>query len=186
MDFVYSQKFTSRSQYNMKIMYIDAQNIHKSTQDMWRTIDWDLFLSYSKKKFDIDSIKIFFGYVARYETLYKHLRELWYDVIFKETMILPNGDIKGNVDIDIAIHSVLDLVEWGLQKFYLATGDWDYNTLVDLLRKRGVLWRVLIPHREKASKLLKRSAWPDVQVLEDIRYFIEKKNPVTQGEQDSS
>lgn len=170
----------------MKIMYIDAQNIHKSTQDVWRIIDWWTFLSYSKQKFDLDKIKIFFGYVAKYETFYKQLQLLWYEVIFKETMILPNGEIKGNVDIDIAIHSILDLVEGWLIKAYLVTWDWDYNTLVDLFRKRDVLWRVLIPHRDKASKLLKRSAWPHVQVLEDLRYFIEKKNPVTRGEQDSS
>ena len=170
----------------MKVMYIDAQNIHKSTQDIWRTIDRALFFWYAKRKFEINTVKIFFWYVSRYETLYKHLREIWYEVIFKETMILPNWDIKGNVDIDVAIHSILDLVELNLKSAYLVTGDGDYNTLVDLFRKRDCLWRVLIPHRDKASKLLKKSAWPHIQVLEDLRFFIEKKNPVTQGEQDSS
>jgi hypothetical protein len=45
---------------------------------------------------------------------------------------------------------------------------------------------VLIPHRNKASKLLKKAAGPDIQVLEDLRYFIEKKNPDTLSGQDSS
>lgn len=161
----------------MHILYIDAQNIHKSTQEMGRIIDWWEFLAYTQRKFNINTAKIFFGYVAKYETLYQQLRTLWYEIIFKETMILPNGDTKWNVDIDIAIHSILDVVEWWLSKAYLASGDGDYNTLVDFWRKRDVLGRVLIPHREKASKLLKKSAWPDIQVLEDIRYFIEKKNP---------
>jgi hypothetical protein len=40
----------------------------------------------------------------------------------------------------------------------LVTGDGDYNTLVDLLKQRNKLGRVLIPHRDKASKLLKKSA----------------------------
>jgi uncharacterized LabA/DUF88 family protein len=92
-------------------------------------------------------------------------------------MTLPNGEIKGNVDIDIAIHCILDLLEGGLVKAYLATGDGDYNTLVNLLRQRNTLGRVLVPHREKASKLLKKSAGPGIQVLEDLRFFIEKKNP---------
>lgn len=69
---------------------------------------------------------------------------------------------------------MLDIFEWWLQKVYLVTWDWDYNTLVDLLKNRNLLWRVLIPNRKKASKLLKKSAWADIQVLEDIRYFIEK------------
>lgn len=100
-------------------------------------------------------------------------------------MILPNGETKRNVDIDIAIHSILDVVEWGLTKAYLVSGDGDYNTLVHFFRQRGVLGRVLIPHREKASKLLKKATWPDIQVLEDLRFFIEKKNPEPE-EQDFS
>jgi hypothetical protein len=36
-------------------------------------------------------------------------------------MLLPNGEIKGNVDIDIAMHSILDVVEGGLTKAYLIT-----------------------------------------------------------------
>lgn len=167
------------------VVYIDAQNIHKSTQDVWWTIDWKEFFDYMKRKFEVNIIKIFLGYVERYETLYTKLRDAWYEIVFKETMLLPDWNIKWNVDIDIAIHAILDLVEWWLKKAYLVTGDWDYNILVKLFRDREVLWRVFIPHRDKASKLLKKAAWPHVQVLEDIRYFIEKKNPDSE-EQDSS
>ena len=78
---------------------------------MGRMIDRESFLGYSKKKFEIDTAKIFFGYIPRYETFYKELRQQGYEVVFKETMILPNGETKGNVDIDIAIHGVLDTVE---------------------------------------------------------------------------
>ncbi|MCQ4142265.1 MULTISPECIES: hypothetical protein [unclassified Chryseobacterium] len=74
-------------------------------------IDRKSFFLYTQKKFNIHKAKIFFGYVSQYETLYKQLRSHGYEVIFKETMVLPNGDIKGNVDIDIAIQGVLDVVE---------------------------------------------------------------------------
>ena len=67
------------------------------------------------------------------------MRDIGYTVIFKETLILPNGDIKGNVDIDIAIQVLLDLLEGELSSAYLVTGDGDYNTLVDLLKKRNKL-----------------------------------------------
>ncbi|MDR2411423.1 MAG: hypothetical protein LBD88_02320 [Candidatus Peribacteria bacterium] len=60
----------------MKIIYIDAQNIHKSTQEVGWTIDWEAFLLYVKRKFAIDKAKIFFGYLFKYETLYKQLRVL--------------------------------------------------------------------------------------------------------------
>jgi len=170
----------------MKIMYIDAQNVHRSTQDVWWIIDWSLFYDYVQHKFGPVVVKIFFWYIARYETLYSQLRKIGYEVVFKETMILPNGEIKGNVDIDIAIITMLDLCEQWLVTAYLVTWDGDYNTLVHLLRERWVLGRVLIPHRDKASKLLKKAAWPDIQVLEDIRYFIEKKNSAVQDKQSNS
>lgn len=56
-------------------------------------------------------MKIFFGHVAKYEYLYRELRSYGYKVIFKETLVLPSGEIKGNVDIDIAISVLLDLFE---------------------------------------------------------------------------
>lgn len=158
-----------------KIAYIDAQNVHKAIQELWWFLDWWLLFSYLKNKFEVSEVKIFFWYVQRHETLYTSLRKIWYTVVFKETLILPNGQIKWNVDIDIAIVATLDLLEWGLEKMYLLTGDGDYNSLVDLFKKREKLGRVLIPNRQQASKLLKKSAWPDIQALEDLRFFLEKR-----------
>jgi len=158
----------------MKVVYIDSQNIHKAIEELWWIIDWELFYEYMIKKFEVEEIKIFFWYMKKYDSFYTRLEQIWYKVIHKETLVLWNWTIKWNVDIDIAIQVMLDIFEWWLQKVYLVTWDWDYNTLVDLLKSRQLLWRVLIPNRKKASKLLKKSAWPDIQVLEDIRYFIEK------------
>jgi len=159
----------------MKIVYIDSQNIHKWIEELWWYIDWELFYIYMKRKFWVDKIKIFLWYVLKYKRFYEKLNNIWYDIVFKDTLILPNWTIKWNVDIDIAIQCMLDIFEWDLEKAYLITWDWDFNSLVDLLKNRNLLWRVLIPNRKKASKLLKKSAWPDIQILEDIKYFIEKK-----------
>lgn len=158
----------------MKVVYIDSQNIHKAIEELWWIIDWELFYQYLVKKFEVQEIKIFLWYIKKYEKFYSQLKEVWYQVIYKETMVLENGTIKWNVDIDIAIHVMLDMFEWWLQKAYLVTWDWDYNTLVDLLKSKNLFGRVLVPNRKKASKLLKKSAWPDIQIIEDIRYFIEK------------
>jgi hypothetical protein len=89
----------------MKVVYIDAQNIHKATQDIGWKIDWELFFLYMKRKFEVVEVKIFFWYVPKYKHLYEFLRKIGYTVVFKETLILPNGDIKWNVDIDIAIQT---------------------------------------------------------------------------------
>ena len=158
----------------MKYVYIDSQNIHKWIEELWWIIDWELFYKYLVLKFQVNKVKIFLWYMKKYEKFYEKLRNIWYDVIYKETLILENWDIKWNLDIDIAINVMLDIFEWGLIKAYLVTWDGDYNSLVSLLKTRNMLWRVLIPNRKKASKLLKKSAWADIQILEDIRYFIEK------------
>lgn len=163
----------------MNIVYIDAQNVHRSTQDLGWKVDWSKLNIYFQKKLWLTKLKIFFWYVPKYEYLYSELRSFGYEVIFKETLILPNGEIKGNVDIDIAISVLLDLFESWLDRAYLVTWDGDYNTLVDLLRIRKKFGRVYVPHPKKASKLLKKSAGPHVQNLEELRYLIEKRAPLS-------
>jgi len=159
----------------MKIMYIDSQNIHKSILDLWWKIDWEKYYNYVKNKYEIDNIKIFLWYMKKYENFYRNLSNIWYEVVFKETLVLPDGTIKWNVDIDIAIQVLLDLFEWKLTKAYIVSWDGDYNTLVDLLKVRWILWKVFIPNKKKSSKLIRKSAWSDIITLESIKYFIEKK-----------
>ncbi len=161
------------------IVYIDAQNVHKSTQDVGWIVDWKKLYEYLQRKLWSVRVKIFFWYVSKYEHLYREFKWCGYEVIFKEILILPNWDIKWNVDIDIAISVLLDMFEWDLKTAYLITWDGDYNTLVDLLKARDKFGRVFIPHPKKASKLLKKSAGPHIQTLEDIRYFIEKRVPLS-------
>ena len=159
----------------MKIMYIDSQNIHKAILDLWWIIDWEKYYIYIKNKYKLDKVKIFLGYINKYERFYKKLKNIWYEIVFKETLILPDGSIKWNVDIDIAINVLLDLFEWNLSQAYLVTWDGDYNTLVNLLKNRNMLWKVFIPNKNKSSKLLRKSAWSSIITLESIKYFIEKK-----------
>jgi hypothetical protein len=59
-------------------------------------------------------------------------------MLYKKTLILPNGEIKGNVDIDIAIQSVIDSYDKDLQQAYLITNDGDYNSLVDFFKSKNI------------------------------------------------
>ena len=88
----------------MKIVYIDSQNIHQwLLQYHWWIIDWKRFFVYLGDKYKVDKVKIFFWYLKSQRGFYQKLRNIWYEVCFKETLVLPNWGIKGNVDIDIAI-----------------------------------------------------------------------------------
>ena len=161
----------------MKVMYIDAQNVHKAIEYLWWTLDRWKFYTYAINKFWLDEIKIFQWYLTRYESFYTKLKWIWYKVIFKNSMILPNWAVKWNVDIDIAIESLVDYYEDDLEKAYLVSSDWDYNTLVDKFREKNILWRVLIPSRESASLLLKKAAWSNIQSIQDLKYLLEKEKP---------
>lgn len=143
-----------------KIVYIDAQNVHKSleTYHDWK-IDWDRFIVYLTEKYQADRVKIFFWFVPKYKWLYEHLKNRGYEVCFKETLILPDGKIKWNVDIDIAIFAVRDFYEWNTTHALLVTGDGDYNSLVDFWKGKWVFSRVLVPWVASSSVLLRRVAW---------------------------
>lgn len=142
------------------IVYIDAQNVHKSLEvyQDW-LIDWERFLVYLREKFKADEVKIFFWFVPKYQRLYKHLEFLWYTLCFKETLVLPDGKIKWNVDIDIAIFAVQDFYEWNISQAILVTGDGDYNSLVDFWKSKWVFSHVLVPGIKNSSVLLRRVAW---------------------------
>lgn len=58
------------------IAYIDAQNIHKSLLLESITIDRELLFLYMQKKYDIQSVKIFFGYRPDFEKLYDFLKRV--------------------------------------------------------------------------------------------------------------
>jgi hypothetical protein len=159
----------------MRIMYIDSQNVHKAIEKLWWIIDREKFYKYSKLKFDVDEIKFFVWYLQQYQKFYNKLKNIWYDVVYKYAMILPDWTTKWNVDIDIAISSLVDFYENDLEKFYLVSSDWDYNTLVELMSKKWILWRVIIPSRQSASILLKKAAWSSIQSIQDLKFQLENK-----------
>ncbi len=126
----------------MKIAYIDAQNIHKWVQLLGRTIDWLKLKEYLEKKYDIDEVQIFFWYIAQYQKFYDMLKRNWYVLIFKEVSRNTQWEVKGNVDIDIAIKAMNDIIDSKLSEAYLFTTDVDYNTLIYEFRRRWI-WKKL-------------------------------------------
>ncbi|PID83764.1 hypothetical protein CSB09_04480 [Candidatus Gracilibacteria bacterium] len=157
----------------MKVLYIDSQNIHKALLEIGWKIDWKKFFDYSKEKYNIDEIKMFVGYLQKFEHFYKKLEAIGYKLIFKKASILPNGEVKGNVDIDICIESMKDFYENKLSQMYLASGDGDFNSLVDFFREKTIFGKVFIPNAKKSSKILRKSAGPHVIVLDSLRFFLE-------------
>ncbi len=158
----------------MKIAYIDVQNIHRKTVDFNWVIDWNKFLVYLKQNCKTDIVYYAVWYLSKYDKFYNYLSSLWYSLLFKKVTILPNWSIKWNVDVDIAIRSLFDFFEEWLEKAIIVSNDGDYNTLVDVLRKKWVFDRLMIIDYTSASKQLRKSAWPYIQDIQRIKHLIEK------------
>lgn len=140
----------------MKIVYIDVQNVHRKTLDYGRKIDRHKFFIYLKAKYSADIIYYAVWYIEVYKSYYEYLKKIWYVMLYKETILLPTGEIKGNVDIDIAITCIYDLWKNNLQVAYLVTNDGDYNSLIKKLIEEKVFGGLIVPDRKTASRLIKK------------------------------
>ena len=140
----------------MKVVYIDVQNTHQRTVEQWWLIDWGRLFVYLKQRYGVDTIYYVTGYVLSYQKYYNDIEHIWYTMLYKETLVLPDWKIKWNVDIDIAIQAMFDLTSWKLTKAYVMTNDGDYNTLVKVLIEHNVFGWLIAPDSATVSKLLTR------------------------------
>lgn len=159
----------------MKIIYIDMQNVHKSTEEMWWLIDRELFFLYLEKKFNPNKVIMFIWYIQKYKSLYNKLQWLWYEIVFKEVLVRQDGSIKWDVDIDIAIQAMKHLHQKLISDAYLITWDADYNTLIAERVQEWVFTKLLVPRLDKTMYILRKAAWSKIQPLTDIKHLIQKK-----------
>lgn len=151
--------------------YIDCQNIHMWTTNNWRTIDRDKFFVYLKQKFNIDKAYMFIWLKKDQKSidLYNKLSWIWYTMKLRHTVPFWKWQIKWNIDWDLIVQAMLDCYEWWLTLAYLITSDWDFNSLVKVLKSKKLLWKVLTHNIKKTSSLLKKEAGNLIQDLSEIK-----------------
>lgn len=134
--------------------FIDSQNINLSIQALGWTLDFRKFRRYLKDKYGISKTFLFIGYVPQNQSLYTNLQKAGYIVIFKPTLTLPSGEVKGNVDAELVLHTMIEYENY--DKALIATGDGDFYCLVDYLMKNHKLLYVMIPNKHKYSSLFRK------------------------------
>ncbi len=98
--------------------------------------------------------------------MYKILQQQGYILVFKPTLDLKEGKVKGNVDAELVLHT---MIEWNnYDKAVIITGDGDFYCLIEYLEKKGKLERLLIPNRYKYSTLLKKFG-VDTSFINELR-----------------
>ena len=93
-----------------------------------------------------------------------------YILIFKPTLSLPGGGVKGNVDAELVLHTMIEYHNY--EKALVVTGDGDFYCLVDCLAKNGKLLKLLVPNMKKFSSLY-RKMMPHIVFMNNLRNKME-------------
>jgi hypothetical protein len=75
-----------------------------------------------------------------------------YLVVMKPTMELPDGTVKGNVDAELVLHTMIQFKNF--DKAVIVSGDGDFFCLVEYLVNKSKLLCLLAPNKHY-SKLYK-------------------------------
>ena len=104
----------------------------------------------------IPSRKSFFfiGYVPDNQNLYLNLQKDGFILVFKPTLILKDKKIKGNVDAELVLHTMIEYPNY--DRAVIVTGDGDFYCLVDHLAKHSKLRCLIVPDQNAYSSLLKK------------------------------
>ena len=154
--------------------FIDGQNLNLSVKDQGWALDFRRFRVYLSDKFQVAKAFYFIGYVPENERLYLNLQKDGYLVVFKPTLALPKGTVKGNVDAELVLHSMIEFPNY--EKAVIVTGDGDFYCLIDYLIRQEKLHKLIAPNKLKYSSLY-RKCQEHLFFLSDLREKLEyKKN----------
>ena len=150
--------------------FIDSQNLNLSIFDQGWKLDYRRFRKYLEDKYNVVKTFLFIGFIPTQQALYTSLQQYGYILVFKPTLELRDGKVKGNVDAELVLHT---MIEWNnYEKAVLVTGDGDFHCLIEHLKGKNKLGKLLIPHREKYSALLRKFAG-DMAFIDSLRGKLE-------------
>jgi len=152
--------------------FIDSQNLNLAVREQGWELDFKRFRTYLQDKYGVTKAFIFIGYLATNESLYTALQKYGYIVIFKPTLKLADGRVKGNIDAELVLHAMIEYSNY--EQAVIVTGDGDFHCLVDHLRKQGKLKKLIVPDRHHFSSLLRKFS-PDMAFMNDLRSKLEYK-----------
>lgn len=138
----------------MKIFaFIDSQNLNLGVRSQGWQLDWRKFRQYLHHKYNVSKAYLFIGYKAGNEALYTSLQQMHYIVILKPTMELPDKTVKGNVDAELVLYTMIQYPNYN--KAIIVTGDGDFHCLVEYLENKKKLFKILAPNQHYSGLLRK-------------------------------
>ena len=141
--------------------FIDSQNLNLGVRSQGWQFDFRKFRQYLRNKYGVTSAYLFIGYKPGNEVLYANLQKMGYLVILKPTMELPDKSVKGNVDAELVLHTMIQFENY--DKAIVVSGDGDFFCLVEYLETKNKLLHILTPNKHY-SRLFKKYSGFIVQV----------------------
>ncbi|SRR5260221_2572472 len=132
--------------------FIDSQNLNLGVKSQGWNLDWRKFREYLKNKYNVTEAYLFIGYKPGNEALYTNLQKIGFIIVMKPTLELPDGTVKGNVDAELVLHTMIQYEKYN--KAIVVTGDGDFHCLVEYLAEKGKLLHLLTPNKHY-SRLFK-------------------------------
>ena len=154
--------------------FIDAQNLYMGMQRLGWKVDYIRFRKYLKEKYNVSVAYMFLGYILENKKLYKFLENCGYILIFRETVVVAEHKIKGNVDVDLTV-KVFEEID-NCNRVIVVTSDGDFYPLINYLYKKNKLRIVISTRRDNCSRLLKNSAKERIDFIDDSRRKLGLKN----------
>jgi len=154
--------------------FIDSQNLNLAIRGQGWSLDFGKFRRYLKDKYHVQMAFLFIGYLSGNSELYSTLQKQGFHLIFKPTMTLPNGKVKGNVDAELVLHTMIEYDNF--DKAIIISNDGDFHCLIDYLVRKNKLDRLLISNKNNFSSLLKQFR-PFMHFMNELKNKLEYKNP---------
>jgi len=138
----------------MNYAFIDSQNLNLGVQELGWRLDWKKFRIYLKHKYKVERAYLFIGFVEDNGNMYRLLQSYGFILVFKPTLKDGKGNIKGNVDAELVLHSAA--IEFNnYDKAVIVSGDGDFKCLHNFLKSKNKLLNIIIPNPYSESSLLK-------------------------------
>jgi len=150
--------------------FIDSQNLHLGVKSQGWDLDFAKFRQLLRNKYKVEKAYLFIGFVSGNQMLYAELQKAGYICIFKPTLEIKENDgmkIKGNVDAELVLHTMIEYVSY--DKAVIVSGDGDFHCLIEYLVKQDKLRKIIVPNVHFSSLLRKFSSF-----IVNIQLFKEK------------
>ncbi|MBI3602329.1 MAG: NYN domain-containing protein [Candidatus Omnitrophica bacterium] len=157
---------------NNNYAFVDSQNLNLGIREQGWVLDFKRFRIYLLENYSVTKAFLFIGYVPENQWLYTALQKEEFILIFKPTLNLPGGKVKGNVDAELVLHTMIEYPNY--DQALIVTGDGDFACLIEYLLKKQKLLRLMVPDRNRYSSLLARLR-PKIVFMNDLRRKLEYK-----------